>query len=340
MSYFSASSVCGVVAALALATAAKPLPYICYSPFRDGQIPGRDEPTDAQVQEDLAILAPLVKGIRTYTCQGIHGRVPKLAQAAGLEIYLGAGIGKDERNNQNEVNALIALAKAGNPAIKGLIVGNEVLLRGDISKARLLEYIRQVKDANTGIPVTTADNYHSLKTHAADLLPAVDFVLAHVHPYWDRQPADRGAAYVVSSWKQVQAAYPGKTVLIGETGFPTAGLSVGEAVPNEANQLRFTSDLIPLAAKENMTFMLFISFDEQWKTNEGLVGPHWGLWKTNRQEKPAATAIRGMATGVLSWVPSRPGPPTEAWLGSDALGRLHGERGIEGRLSVWRVVRP
>jgi exo-beta-1,3-glucanase (GH17 family) len=282
--------------------ASKPLDYVCYSPYRDGQAPGAAAPSEAQIRADLALIAPLAKGIRTYSATGILGRVPDLAREAGLEVYAGAWVGKDDAANLAEVDALIALAKAGNPALKGLIVGNEVLLRGDVTAARLIAYLQRVRDAKTGIPVTTADIYQDLDDHAAELGPVIDFALCHAHPYWENVDAAGAAARVLQAWNGVKAKYPGKQVLVGETGFPTAGDARGAAVPGDAGQTRFLADLMAIARREGMPVMWFEAFDEAWKGDEGPVGAHWGLWKSDRGEKPALAAARA-ATGL-----SRPGP--------------------------------
>jgi exo-beta-1,3-glucanase (GH17 family) len=317
-----------------LPAASKTLDYLCYSPYRDGQAPGGAEPSEAQIRADLALIAPLAKGIRTYSATGILGRVPALAREAGLEVYLGAWVGKDDAANLAEVDALIALAKAGNPAIKGLIVGNEVLLRGDVTAARLIAYLQRVRDANTGIPVTTADIYQDLDDHAAELNPVIDFALCHAHPYWENVDAAGAAARVLQAWNGVKAKYPGKPVLVGETGFPTAGDARGAAVPSEAGQGRFLADLLGIAAREGMPVMWFEAFDEAWKGNEGPVGAHWGLWNSDRSEKPALAAARASTGLIAAWREKRRSPvrassaspagrdPMPPVLRIDAMGRL------------------
>ncbi len=338
------------VLALVLSPAAKPMEYICYSPYRNGQEPGGAEPTEAQIQEDFRILAPFVRGIRTYSSQGIHAQIPKLAQAAGLEVWMGAWIGKDDNANRAQVNALIQLAKGGNPAIKGLIVGNEVLLRKDVTKERLVEFLRQVKDAGTGIPVTTADIYQRIGEFSADLAPVVDVVMCHVHPFWENQAIGNAANHVLNGYKSVVAKYPGKKVIVGETGFPSAGQTRGGAVPSAENQAKFAYDLTLLGRRENMTFMFFTSFDEEWKGAEGPVGANWGIWTTGRAEKPAVARVRSIPTAIRldrsAGGPLRVAPAAAAGAaGTDALGRLRaavaGPAGIPARaLPVWTVGRP
>jgi exo-beta-1,3-glucanase (GH17 family) len=316
---------CALFAAAALpAPAAVPalspklLPYVCYSPYRDGQAPGAAAPTEAQIRADLAQLAPYVRGIRTYSVAGIQSRIPALAREAGLEVYAGAWIGRDEAANLAEVDTLIALAKAGNPALKGLIVGNEVLLRGDAPIERLLAYLKRARDANTGIPVSTADIYQDLIDHAAELGPAVDFALCHAHPYWEAVSAGEAAARVAQAWSAVKAKYPGKPVLVGETGFPTAGQIQGAAVPGEAAQAVFLGDLVARAAGDGMTVMWFDAFDEAWKGAEGPVGAHWGLWNADRSEKPAVARLRALTVGLAA---PRPG---SGWRSGGGLGPWEG----------------
>jgi hypothetical protein len=89
-------------------------------------------------------------------------------------------------------------------------------------------------------------------------------------------------------------------VIVGETGFPSAGQSRGAAVPSEEAQARFTEDLLKLGAAQGMSVMVFTSFDEAWKGAEGPVGANWGLWRTNRAEKPAVARVRALpSVGLL-----------------------------------------
>ena len=311
---------------MAWATAeAKPLDYICYSPFRDGQAPGGAAPTEAQIRADLALIAPWARGIRTYSVAGILARVPDLAREAGLEVYAGAWVGTDDAANLAEVDALIALAKSGNPALKGLIVGNEALLRHDVPAARLIEYLRRVRDAQVGIPLSTADVYQDLIERASELYPLIDYALCHAHPYWEALPGGQGAARVLQAWQNVRAKYPGKPVLVGETGYPTAGPSQWGAVPGEAAQSDFLVDLLGVAAQSGMPVMWFQAFDEEWKGKgpEGPVGAHWGLWNADRTEKPALARLRAsasLAPARRTLAPVRNRVP--AALRIDALGRL------------------
>jgi hypothetical protein len=96
-----------------------------------------------------------------------------------------------------------------------------------------------------------------------------------------------------------------------------------------------------------MSFMLFTSFDEAWKGAEGPVGANWGIWRTNRTEKPAVAKVRSLNIVALR-LPGRSLRLRNevAGLGLDALGRLRTLGAAEARgasgtaLPVWTVTAP
>lgn len=49
----------------------------------------------------------------------------------------------------------------------------------------------------------------------------VDFLLIHIHPYWNGVDIENAAQYVVEKYYTVMQAYPEKEIIIGETGWPT-----------------------------------------------------------------------------------------------------------------------
>ena len=66
-----------------------------------------------------------------------------------------------------------------------------------------------------------------------------------------RSPAREAAAHVDAIRRRVVAAFPGKEVLIGEVGWPSAGRMREGALPSPANQARVIQDVLALAAREN-----------------------------------------------------------------------------------------
>ncbi len=94
--------------------------------------------------------------------------------------------------------------------IEAVIVGNEVLLRGEMSAPELARTIREVK-AKVPMRVTYADVWEFWLRHR-DVAAAVDFITVHILPYWEDHPIPVGQAarHVDLIRKQVVAAFPGQ----------------------------------------------------------------------------------------------------------------------------------
>jgi glucan 1,3-beta-glucosidase len=127
--------------------------------------------------------------------------------------------------------------------------------------------------------VTYADVWEFwLRNH--DVAAAADFITIHILPYWEDLPipAHTAAAHVESIRRLMVDAFPGKEVIIGEVGWPSAGRMREGALPSPASQARVIQDVLALAKRENFRVNVIEAFDEPWKRAlEGTVGGHWGL---------------------------------------------------------------
>ncbi|MFP3560955.1 hypothetical protein SB861_61775, partial [Paraburkholderia sp. SIMBA_049] len=84
------------------------------------------------------------------------------------------------------VDLLIATANAYPDVVSAVIVGNEALLRKEVTGPRLAELIAKVKRQVT-VPVTYADVWEFWLQHP-QVAPAVDFLTIHLLPYWEDDP--------------------------------------------------------------------------------------------------------------------------------------------------------
>ncbi|MBZ0320256.1 MAG: hypothetical protein K8L91_27840 [Anaerolineae bacterium] len=251
---------------------------IAYSPYRDCQNPHfGDGPTIGQVHEDMITLRHMANAIRTYSSEGIEGAIPAIARQYGLRVSAGAWLGRDPIENERQIAALVEISQQ--VELESVIVGNEVLLRGDLSETDLINYIERVREA-VNVPVTTADIAAVFAGHPK-LVEAVDYVLVHIYAFWEGQLIENAARYVVDQYHNVQDLADGKPVIIGETGWPSHGPAFGPSIPSPENQRRFTREFLALAAAENVEFYYFSAFNELWKT-EGGVGAFWGVLDSKR----------------------------------------------------------
>jgi len=253
---------------------------LSYAPFRDDQNPLAEAAavTPAQIDEDLQLLARYTDCIRTYSVELGQDRIAEIAQRRGLKVLQGLWLSNKLANNRAQIATAIALAKKYPDTIRAVIVGNEVLLRGELSLADLQADIRTVK-AQIGQPVTYADVWEFWLRYA-DLKNDVDFVTIHILPYWEDFPlrASLAAAHVDAIRKRVAAAMPGKEVVIGEIGWPSHGRMREGALPSPVNQARVIEQTLATAKRENFHVNVIEAFDQPWKRKlEGSTGRYWGI---------------------------------------------------------------
>jgi len=253
---------------------------VSYAPFERGQspfAPGIVIPP-AQIDRQLAALARVTDCVRTYSTQEGLDQVPPLARKHGLTVLLGVWIGREAAANEIEIESAIRIAKAHPDVIRAVIVGNEVLLRGEQRAADLAAMIRRV-EAAVPVPVTYADVWE-FWVKFPEIAPAVDFATIHILPYWEDEPVaiELAAAHVAAIRLRMESALPGKGIVIGETGWPSAGRQREGAVPSPVNQARFFHELLALLKARGWDYNLIEAFDQDWKRAlEGTVGGHWGF---------------------------------------------------------------
>ncbi|MGY3037720.1 exo-beta-1,3-glucanase (GH17 family) [Bradyrhizobium sp. USDA 4354] len=254
---------------------------ISYAPFRSHQtsLSPATQVSREQIAEDLAQLAEISDCIRTYATDLGLDQIPELASKAGLKVIQGIFLDKDQQKNRTQISTAIRLAREYPGTVIALVVGNETLLRKDITVSDLADTIRAVK-AQVSVPVTYADVWEFWLSNR-ELYDAVDFVTIHILPYWENVPipAESAATHADAIRRQVAAAFPGKEILIGEIGWPSQGRMRESAVPSRINQARVVSEVLDLARRENFRVNLFEAYDESWKREiEGTVGGSWGLF--------------------------------------------------------------
>jgi exo-beta-1,3-glucanase (GH17 family) len=257
------------------------LDCVSYAPFREGQSPWNSTIiiSSEQIAADLAQLAKVSRCVRTYSVENGLDKVPELASKVGLKVLLGVWIGRDRLKNAQLINTALSLVRDFSSVITAVIVGSEVMLRGEMKEADLRKTIRSVK-AQVDIPVSYADVWEFWLRHP-DISADVDFVTIHILPYWEDSPvrAEDAAAHLEDVRQRVISTFPGKEIFIGEAGWPSRGRMRQGALPSKVNQARFISDILDRARTEHFRVNLFEAYDEPWKRQwEGTVGGSWGLF--------------------------------------------------------------
>ncbi len=261
-----------------------PVMGFSFSPFQYGQSPIDGVfPSVEDIQADIALLSRYTKSLRTYSIADTLGYIPILAKSYDIDITLGAWITSDRVANYRELDRLIDIANT-HSNVSRLMVGNEVILRKELELPELIEYLEYVR-ARVEVPVSTAETWDFWLKNP-DLVEHVDFIAAHMLPYWEGINVYSSVDYIATHSQEIRDAYPNKPLLLAEVGWPSRGRGRGEAVASAANEGIFLRNFVKMADDLSLDYYLMEAFDQPWKdVNEGSVGAYWGVFNTDREAK-------------------------------------------------------
>jgi exo-beta-1,3-glucanase (GH17 family)/cellulose synthase/poly-beta-1,6-N-acetylglucosamine synthase-like glycosyltransferase len=260
-----------------------------FSPMRTHNDPTQGRfPTAEEIDDDLAMLQDEVHAVRTYTVENTIAEVPQLAAGHGLNVALGGWLGRDAAANDAEMTRLMEVYRRNPATVVRVVVGNEALLRRDLTVEQLISYLERVKTA-VAAPVSTAEPWHIWIEHP-ELAEHVDYIAVHILPYWEGVPVDGAVDYVVMRYQQLKAMFPGKPIVIAEVGWPSNGRKRMGAVASLANQTRFLRRFLHVAERQHYVYYIMEAFDQPWKSSvEGAIGAYWGVYDADREPKFAFT---------------------------------------------------
>ncbi|MFK7759078.1 MAG: glycosyl hydrolase family 17 protein [Phycisphaerales bacterium] len=298
---------------------------ICYSGFRKGQHPdrgaGANNPTDAQILEDLQILerdTPF-RLLRLYDSRENSETVLKLIKEHDLpftvmlgawlsaevnnpdcpwkpEPFTGEELAQNKRGNATEIGNAIRLANQYPAIVTSVAVGNEALVIWNdhmVPVESVIQYVHTVKAA-IAQPVTVADNYDWWATQGAELASHLDFVSVHIYPVWEQRDIDEGLSYSIANMQRVRDALPDAQLVITEAGWATTASEFG-ARASQSKQTRYFKEFYEWAQEMNITTFFFEAFDESWKgdpNNPYGAEKHWGLYFEDRTPKAIIETLK------------------------------------------------
>jgi exo-beta-1,3-glucanase (GH17 family)/cellulose synthase/poly-beta-1,6-N-acetylglucosamine synthase-like glycosyltransferase len=259
------------------------LPSVSYAPFEGTAHPDRDNiPTVEKIRADLKKLSTITRAIRLYSSTGGVELVPPIAAEFGLKVTVGAWIDKNSDRNEREIDAAINLARHNSNVI-GVVVGNETIYRGEQKVDDLIELIKRVKKS-VNVPVTTGEIWNIWRDYP-QLAYSVDFIAAHVLPYWENFTDKQAVDQAVDKYLLLRDQFRGKRVMIAEFGWPSAGYNLRDAVPGPFEQASVLRNFVTRAEAIGMDYNIVEAIDQPWKFFEGGVGPYWGILNAAREPK-------------------------------------------------------
>jgi exo-beta-1,3-glucanase (GH17 family)/cellulose synthase/poly-beta-1,6-N-acetylglucosamine synthase-like glycosyltransferase len=263
------------------------LASVSYAPFVDSEHPDYGaRPTAEQIRADLKALAPYTRAIRLYSSTAGAELVPPIAAEFGLKVTVGAWIDKNKERNEREIRSALDLARH-NSNVDAIVVGNETMMRAETSVDDLIKIIQRVKRSSP-VPVTTGDIWSVWIDHP-ELASSVDFIAAHILPYWGGTDARHAVDSGIEIYNKLRKTFPGKRIVIAEFGWPSAGYNFHDAYPGRIAQAQILRDFVARAEAYGIDYNIIEGIDQPWKTMEGGVGSYWGLLDASRQAKFAWT---------------------------------------------------
>jgi exo-beta-1,3-glucanase (GH17 family)/cellulose synthase/poly-beta-1,6-N-acetylglucosamine synthase-like glycosyltransferase len=287
------------------------LPSLSYAPFEPGHIVADLAVDSEKVRADLKKLATLTRAVRLYSSTEGNELVPPIAAEFGLKVTVGAWINKDVERNEREIEAAVNLARHNSDVI-GVVVGNETIYRGEQKIEGLIDLIKKVKKS-VNIPVTTGEIWNIWRDNP-ELASSVDFIAAHVLPYWENFTDKQAVDQAVDRYELLRNQFPGKRIVIAEFGWPSAGYNLRNADPGVFEQAVVLRNFVARADAIGMEYNIVEAVDQPWKFFEGGVGPYWGILNAEREPKFAWTgpvvnanywklAIIAVLVGILMSLP-------------------------------------
>ena len=299
------------------------LSSVSFSPINPSHNGEVDKTTEKQIRSDLAAVAPYTRAVRTYSVSNGLDLVPQLASEYGLRVTLGVWVNDWEEQNEREIETAITLAKHYRN-VESIIVGNETIFRAQAEHRDnpnynandtvrdLIGKIQRVK-REVSVPVTTAE-VPTVWLEYPELASSVDYIAVHILPYWEGLPGSVAVDHALHAYEKLRQTYPGKRIVIAEFGWPSAGLNRKDAVPSPLIQAEVVRDFITRADALGIDYSIVEAFDQPWKTNEGSVGPYWGIFNADRHPKFSFAGtveepnfmlkvIAALAIGVLLSIP-------------------------------------
>lgn len=273
-----------------------PMMGVSFSPLRPNHNPEKGRfPTEQQIDYDLSLLEGKTHAVRTYSVTNGLELVPELAAKYNLHVTAGAWISSNAIANEMEIENLVILSNKHNNVVRS-VVGNEAILRKDVTVDEMIQYLRQVR-GRVWRPVSTSEPWHIWMDNP-ELVEEVDFIATHILPYWEGIPIEQAVDYAFDRYQALREAYPNKPIVITESGWPSGGQPVKQAEPSLLNQATFLREFLNRARDMDIIYYVVEAFDQPWKMSlEGSSGAYWGLFNAERQAKfPMQSKVLAMPT--------------------------------------------
>ena len=260
-----------------------------------------ENPTPGQVADDLKQIQQHFGVIRTYYAQFGGGAVDvgKIAADVGMKVLVGLYLYPNQPDWIAKDYEQFVKPAVSRGNVIGVLIGNE-----DSDKlATVKDYLTKAKADFPQTPVSTSQTAGFWLTDpgAVDILPLVDFIAVNIYPAWNWERADAdlqpigvtpqsGFKSFRATYDRVAAKYPGKQIVVTETGWPTSyGKIPSKQFPVGVSNARDYLNLVMTWAKTSdppVNLYLYGMYDPLYGVGLGsLFNYHFGLIDSDGKSK-------------------------------------------------------
>ncbi|MBN2293345.1 MAG: PEP-CTERM sorting domain-containing protein [Pirellulales bacterium] len=282
---------------------------LCYGPYVQGQVPGDTLPP-GQIEDQLDIILPYTYWVRTYGCNEQLSVIPPLVRADGGRPLIGTWI--RDTDAEDQIHRAFQVAECNPEPSDVVVIGNEEISSGNMQWYEMRDYIIYVvkpireEEKKVCIPITIAEPWSTIfmPDTGTEIFPELfdeldGPILANIFPFHEGCHIDDAIDQLKSTYTMICNANPHREIWIGETGWPSAGETVEEAVPSCENAARYLRDCLEWMREDpDVKLCYFAAFDEQWKAPPEYQA-NWGVWYGDGNLKlPEPTSIGLLMSGA------------------------------------------
>jgi len=184
-------------------------------------------PDQNNVTLDIAMLAQLTPAVRLYgtdcnQTEMVLTAIDRLNYNDTVKVWLGVWLGNNATTNARQLQQTYDILDTyPSSHFAGVIVGNEVLFRKDLTEAELGQQLQNVRSNLTAksihLPVATSDLGDDW---TSGLAADTDIVMSNVHPFFAGVTPDEAPGWAWNFWQTHDVILTGAGTGGGSAGYP------------------------------------------------------------------------------------------------------------------------
>jgi len=227
------------------------------------------------IKDDISTISSFTDSVRLYKIEDSTQKILENAKMNHIKIVLGVDLDSDDNKIKDDLQKAVQFVQDYPETVDSVVVGNDAIALKQITLDKLQEYLMFFK--SNGVIVSSANSPHIWQDNPS-LAANVDYILLYSFDFWDGLDAEQAARNAILQYNNLQKLFPDKSIIL-ETGWPSDGEYLDDAIPTEHEQSKYLKSFINLANQRNISYYIFAYADESWKPakNGNTVENNWGM---------------------------------------------------------------